>query len=235
MTRDFKAMLADYVEQQAWWRAQKAEEYPEDERNARCAKGLTELAVYVRGLPEDDARLERIEVEYAPPSGTDVFETGETASMLISRFRFNIPNETFAGLLARLPQALADDREAWEREADPVVKQGDIDAVVERLRKAAAKETDEEHEYGRELGIAWAKQAATPRELEDIAELMNSVWVSWSVPEDHTLRKYLAEDEGIRRFGYSSGPYFTLLEPSSLINGVIEGATEVWDQVADKL
>ena len=48
------------IDEQARWRREKAEEYPDDGRNERAANGLVELAEYVRSLPENDERLREL-------------------------------------------------------------------------------------------------------------------------------------------------------------------------------
>jgi hypothetical protein len=111
----FRYQLAEYVFGQAKWREDKAAQYPEDERNARSAKGLFELDRYIRALPEGDARLMAAEAEYWSLDD-DVLSPGQTTANLVSRFRFNVPMETCDALLRRLPGALAQDREEWERE-----------------------------------------------------------------------------------------------------------------------
>lgn len=52
--------LASYFESQSEWRAAIAEEYPEDDRNEHSAHALQEMASYVRGLHDDDPRIEAI-------------------------------------------------------------------------------------------------------------------------------------------------------------------------------
>src|ERR1019366_5284379 len=58
---DFRAALAGYFDDQAEYRAHKAEEYPEDPRNGASARALREMGDYVRALEVDDPRLVRIE------------------------------------------------------------------------------------------------------------------------------------------------------------------------------
>jgi PIN like domain len=55
-----KETLAEDFELKAEWRDQKAEEWPDDTRNARAAEGLRGLAQYVRTLQDDDPRLRRL-------------------------------------------------------------------------------------------------------------------------------------------------------------------------------
>ena len=44
-------LIADYFREQANWRERKADEYPDDERNRRCATGLRDLARHVDRSP----------------------------------------------------------------------------------------------------------------------------------------------------------------------------------------
>ncbi len=83
--------LSDYIRAQADWRRQKAEEYPEDERNAQSATALDALADYVdEGAPDCGPWTlslleEQVEVSSA---GTGVPMLGEQASRVISRYGF---------------------------------------------------------------------------------------------------------------------------------------------------
>jgi hypothetical protein len=78
-----KEMLAEDFEQKADWRETVAAEHPEDERNELAARGMRDLAAYVRGLPDDDERLRRIAA--ALTSGD--FDVG-TLDMVLSRYGF---------------------------------------------------------------------------------------------------------------------------------------------------
>jgi hypothetical protein len=65
-----KQILIDEIESAIGFRQDKAEEYPDDQRNMECAEALTQLAAEMRRLPDDDPLL----VDYAravrdnPPS-----------------------------------------------------------------------------------------------------------------------------------------------------------------------
>src|SRR4029453_6852407 len=53
--------IAEHLEYQSEWRAQKAEEYPEDDRNRIVADALERAAAQVRLLPDSDwNRLARL-------------------------------------------------------------------------------------------------------------------------------------------------------------------------------
>ncbi len=71
-----QSALADKIEEQAIWREVKAEEYPDDPRNARAAECLHQLAAYVRSLPADDARIQYLA---AISVGDDVFAPSSNA------------------------------------------------------------------------------------------------------------------------------------------------------------
>jgi hypothetical protein len=63
-----------------------------------------------------------------------------------------------------------------------------------------------------------------------------SSWISWDIPEDHSLVNYLGDDEEVAEFGYKFSPCRGgAMKPAPLLNGIIDGAGSVWDAVADEL
>jgi hypothetical protein len=58
--RDYREQLARSLEDAAEWRARKAKEYPNDERNSRSAEALSVAAREVAELPDHDPRLRRL-------------------------------------------------------------------------------------------------------------------------------------------------------------------------------
>lgn len=71
--------LAATLEANAQWRERKAEEYPEDDRNAKWAERLHRVADYVVKLSEDDARLvdmARAEIRHGEAAWCDIPEAG---------------------------------------------------------------------------------------------------------------------------------------------------------------
>lgn len=102
----FRASLADFCEATAAWRRRKADEYDRDERNLRTAGALDELAVYVRSLPADDARL--VELHRLAGSGDD-FQPDQRVLYELGRFRFHHPETGLDPFLDTLVElALAD-------------------------------------------------------------------------------------------------------------------------------
>lgn len=97
-------VLADYVDGEAAFREETAAEHPEDGRNARSARGLRDLAAYIRDLPTDDERLERIaEVHRVASYDEDVLFPGEAATL--GQFRFRDPRESMDTALSRFVRA----------------------------------------------------------------------------------------------------------------------------------
>jgi hypothetical protein len=99
------------------------------------------------------------------------------------------------------------------------------DGVAERLRRTLDEDEQHERDDYRERGRAWAQEAATVRELEDLGR-MEPGWFRWGVPEDHSTRDYIVDEEvgGDRDFRAD-------LERDALVDAFIDGALEVWEQV----
>jgi hypothetical protein len=111
-------LIADYIEDQARWRDQKAVEYPEDARNGASAEGLKKLAEYVRGLPDDDQRLATLFVLEATDIDGErlaIFTPSTHVSREISRFCFNYQSEDYGGFLKELIPWAIEDRQELHR------------------------------------------------------------------------------------------------------------------------
>ena len=83
-----KSRLSAYLRQEATWRDEKADDYPDDPRNSRSAETLRALAAHVDGLPDGDENaraLEALQERYA----LDLFAPGDEAEHLISRLGFH--------------------------------------------------------------------------------------------------------------------------------------------------
>lgn len=102
---DTREWLLNDIESTATWRAEKAAEYPDDARNAQAAEGLTKLARWLRMLPEDHLRLVRLaQVEGPIHIGSDEMDTTliESRARVISRFRFDDPQQAYSAVLDEL-------------------------------------------------------------------------------------------------------------------------------------
>ncbi len=101
-TSILKAALAATVRSTAEWRKLKAEEYAGDERNAQCAAGLEDLAVWIEALDDTDARLVQLA---ALDWADDFFSAGEEPSRLLGRYRFDREDESPDQFLDRFVEA----------------------------------------------------------------------------------------------------------------------------------
>lgn len=61
---EFKKVLLMEIEGAIYFREQRAELYPEDDRNIQCAESLTTLAENLKKLPDDDLMLSRADKAY---------------------------------------------------------------------------------------------------------------------------------------------------------------------------
>jgi hypothetical protein len=115
------------------------------------------------------------------------------------------------------------------------------DSVVARLRASKAKEGEREQADGREAGQEWARTAAEWRELGRVA-----TYVHWGVTQEEdypTTLVQLIMGVGDRR-EIDAGDERDLWrqlhdreeEPDpAWVEGFVEGAAEVWNEVADKV
>jgi len=106
----------------------------------------------------------------------------------------------------------------------PSIRPTEVPDVVARLRTTRDKEGRQTELRWHDLGARWAKEEASVAELGDMDE-MGFAWVSWRVPEDHSIRRFLAAEE-------NWDPDFRAdVERSEAIVAFIEGAVDVWQQV----
>ena len=134
--RNVKVMLVEYFEQRAEWRRQAAVD-AQDARGARSARGLLDVADYVRDLPEDDARLLRIQTVDLDPSGevTERLVVGTGAEDVADRFRYDDLLEDPDALLTRFAAKMEADGSALYAEGRTV---GEIAGDLESDRPMAA-------------------------------------------------------------------------------------------------
>ncbi len=93
---EFQEILICTAENTAVWRARKATEYPEDERNDQCAQALIALAKSLKSLPADHPKLRglwwtlfRERPKSKPDAAELAFYFSEEESQLISRYGFD--------------------------------------------------------------------------------------------------------------------------------------------------
>jgi hypothetical protein len=83
------SQLSSYIGSQAAWRREKAEQYPDDERNARSAVALEGLADHVAELEAARDPRVRYLVQFHQPGGPGTPIGGEETQRQISRWGFH--------------------------------------------------------------------------------------------------------------------------------------------------
>jgi len=117
--------LAAVCEEQARYRDERAEQYPDDRKNANAAAALSFLAELARALPVDDPILvkldsiERDSLSYLASSGNVTFPEGDDRTLDLDRFKFEQGDTppTIAECRAeldRLADNLIASKEAWD-------------------------------------------------------------------------------------------------------------------------
>lgn len=143
--------LAEYLYDQSQWREQKAQDYPDDDRNLRSATALADLAQWVSSLDDSDPRLLRL-TEVTSNRELEVFAClGEDGRRLISRHGFDrnhrmapddwltefvevFVSEDEASDLDELSGSLGDGDLEWMSETHPLVPHT---VLAERVQRAA--------------------------------------------------------------------------------------------------
>lgn len=105
-----QTLIADYLILLANWRRQRYEDDLRDRRNLVSADGITELAAYVKSLPDDDAAV--MELDRLWRVGEQI-EVGQQAAYEIGRFRFFVSDtevDAFVDQMVDLAMADANER-----------------------------------------------------------------------------------------------------------------------------
>ena len=104
MPATVREWLVQSLESSADWRERKAEEYPDDARNATCAAALAQAAREVAALPDDDPRL--VTLERLPHDEEAWGSYSEVENLIIARHGFDSAGATtddhLTGSLTRL-------------------------------------------------------------------------------------------------------------------------------------
>ena len=90
--------LVGFLREQAEWRSWKAEEHPEEQRNAHSAEQLLDLAEQVALLPVEDERLRMLAMVHT--GDADVLRPGTEAAGLAGGYGFE--REEHAGTWLRV-------------------------------------------------------------------------------------------------------------------------------------
>jgi hypothetical protein len=151
------------VEGSSWWRAEKAEQYPDDERNVSSSESLAKLAERLQALPRDDVHLvayaEAIDRAVELSKECDLLSNiSRTESQYIGRYGFDYPED---GDPSEFLESLTQEIESLIEDVEERVK----DERLEAEHEAAAEEADEAakadaDEIAKEVAEEVAKKAA---------------------------------------------------------------------------
>ena len=123
-SEQIREAIAEHLEYQSEWREQKAEEYPEDDRNRIVADALAKAADQVRLLPDSDwnrfARLAKLAGDRSIDANTLLSFSDETGEDVTSALHYgnepagyNAEAFSFETLLERIDRATV---ESWMNE-----------------------------------------------------------------------------------------------------------------------
>ena len=84
-----RAALVEFLRGQGEWRTARAQQWPEDPRNARSAEALNELVSWIIELPDSDQRLQQLATYYVDDNY--FFPVGDKSILLASRYGFAFP------------------------------------------------------------------------------------------------------------------------------------------------
>ena len=128
---DARTAIATYFEAQARRRGEAAAEHPDDIRERRSARGILDVADYVRELPDDDARIDRISalsVELRPEPGATLAVSTQAEEIAFT-FRLDDPLESPDALLDRFAAAVeADAAERYAEGRSPAEIADDVES-----------------------------------------------------------------------------------------------------------
>jgi hypothetical protein len=151
--------LISQVESSADWRAGKAEQYPDDNRNVRSSQALEKLAKKLKALPDNDKNVAAYEaVMDCLMDGDDMVSVVEHESHFIGRYGFDYPQD---GDPAGFLSALTEQHQEWVDEAKERIAEEEREQAYEEAKEVAddaAKEAA--HEAAKEAAEEAAKEAA---------------------------------------------------------------------------
>jgi len=159
-----QALLGEFLDSQAAWRAFKAEEYPADDRNLRSSEALRDLAAYVRELPDSDSTIRRMaRAMRGPPS--DPFPVGEHASSFAARIGFGYLPVSASAELERFAECIERDTRELERDLERDLLSEKVQE--QRIRRAAGRrdlilrKSRRRDPRASDFGIYWLIDAST--------------------------------------------------------------------------
>jgi len=175
-----RTMLIEFFEQRAEWRRQKATE-SDDPRDARSARGLLDVADYVRDLPDDDPRLRRIEAMNVDASGEprETLVVGDGATAVAVDFRYADILEDPDALLTRFAAKMEADGSALYAEGRTLAEiAGDVGSDQPMAALLAVRYLGEHVDGWEERAVTLAREAgwSWDRIATVLGRTRQSVW-----------------------------------------------------------
>jgi hypothetical protein len=174
------------VESSAEWRAQKAEQYPDDNRNIRSSQALAKLAEKLKALPDDDENVAAYETVLSrlTDSNDDPSRVSEHESHYIGRYGFDYPQD---GNPAGFLSALTEQYQEWADEAEERAAEEKREQAYEEAKETADEAAKEAaHQAAKEAAEEAAKEAAEEAYKEAYEETYEEVY-------EETYRESLIE------------------------------------------
>jgi hypothetical protein len=150
--------IIDRVESSAEWRAEKAEQYPDDARNMRSSQALTKLAEKLKALAANDENVAAYEAVMGrlveSDSGDEMFGVIEYESQYIGRYGFDYPQD---GDPADFLEALTEHCQESVDEAEEQAAEEERERTYEEAKRIASEEVKQ---VADEKATEAAKEAA---------------------------------------------------------------------------
>lgn len=109
--------------------------------------------------------------------------------------------------------------------------EADIERVANRLRATAEPSTLESYASGYDLGMQWASERATWRDLKTLAGQSREAWFKLHLKPNHSLIDFLAEEA----WDCEPPAGSVKLGREPFVEGVVAGAAYVHDSVLSRL
>jgi hypothetical protein len=164
--------IIDRVESSADWRAEKAEQYPNDTRNMRSSQALTKLAEKLKSLPANDENVAAYEAVMSRLVESDdcdeMIGVFEYESQYIGRYGFDYPQD---GDPADFLEALTEYCQELVSKAEEQAAEEEGEQAYEEAKQIASEEAKQvAHEKAMEAAKVAAEEAAEEAHRKAYAE-----------------------------------------------------------------
>jgi hypothetical protein len=164
--------IIERVESSADWRAEKAEQYPNDARNMRSSQALTKLAEKLKGLPANDENVAAYEAVMSrlveSDVGDEMLGVIEYESQYIGRYGFDYAQD---GDPADFLEALTEHCQESVYKAEEQSAEEEREQAYEKAKQIASEEAKQvAHEEASQAAKEAAEEAAEEARRKAYAE-----------------------------------------------------------------